>query len=151
MEFGEIDDSQDKVRISTKAGASYNVVDYLKPKVLLSVCFRGGLNIDKQINNDREQWRDNMVNVSKNIEDLIVHEIPVQVHRDTEIVSGSGLVNCPQKSEELLKQFPGATAIKLDCQDHKSSKTSSNPNMLSSVHDLKYAPTGTSRPTVQVK
>ena len=60
-----------------------------------------------------------------------VHEIYVQVHRDTEIVTGSDLVNCAQKSEELLKLFPGATAIKLDCQDHKSLKMSSNPNMLS--------------------
>ena len=51
-----------------------NVVDCLKPKVVLSVGFRGGLNIglgkvgdggisgklsavgDKQINNDQEQW-----------------------------------------------------------------------------------------------
>ena len=70
------------------------------------------------------------MNVSKNTEDLIVHEIHVQVHRDTEIVTGPELVNCPQKSEELLKQFPGATAIKLDCQGHKSLKTSSNLNML---------------------
>ena len=49
-------------------------MDYLKPKVVLSVGFRGGFNIglgkvgnvvisgklstvgDKQINNDREQW-----------------------------------------------------------------------------------------------
>ena len=60
-----------------------------------------------------------------------VHEIHVQVHRDTEIVTGSDLVNCPQKSEELLKQFPGATAIKLDCQGHKYLKTFSNPTMLS--------------------
>ena len=45
------------------------------------------------------------MNVSKNIEDLIVHEIHVQVHRDTEIVTSPDLLNCPQKSEELLKQF----------------------------------------------
>ena len=60
-----------------------------------------------------------------------VHEIHVQVYRDTEIVTSPELLNCPQKSEELLKQFPGATAIKRDCQGQKSLKTSSNQNILS--------------------
>ena len=126
-----------------------NVVDCLKPKVVLLVGFRDGLNIglgkvgyvvisgklwtvgDKQINNDREQWCGNTVNISKNIEDLIVHEIRVQIHRDTEIGTSPELVNYPQKSEELLKQFLGAPPIKLDWQGHKSLETSSNPNMLS--------------------
>ena len=75
-------------------------MDCLKSKTVLSVGFRGGLNIGlgkvgdvvisgklstfghKQINNYQEQWRGNTVNVSKNIKDLMVHEINVQVYRD---------------------------------------------------------------------
>ena len=128
-------------------------MDFLKPKTVLSIGFRGGLKIglgkvgdggisgklstvgDKQVNNDREQWCGNTVKVSKNIKDLLVNEIHVQVHRDTEIVTGSDLVNCPQKSEELLKQFPGATAIKLDCQGHKSLKMSSNSNIVDGTRE----------------
>ena len=126
-----------------------NVADCLKPKVVLSGGFRGELNVglgkfgyvvvsgklstvgDKQMNNDQEQWCGDTVNVSKNIKDLIVHEIHVQVHCDTEIVTSPELLNCSQKSEELLKQFPGASAIKRDCQGQKSLKTSSNQNILS--------------------
>ena len=96
-------------------------MDYLKPKAVLLVGFRGGLNIglgkvgvvviprklstvgDKQIDNDPEQWCGNTVNVSKNIEDRILNEIQVHDHRDTEIIAGQELVNSPQKSEELLK------------------------------------------------
>ena len=54
------------------------------------------------------------------LNDPEVHEI--QVHRDAEIVTGSELVNCSMKSEELLKIFPGATAIELEDISRKSFK-----------------------------
>ena len=97
---------------------------------------------DKQIINDREQWCGNTVNVSKNIGDLIKYAadgwkaplkdpevLEIQVHRDAEIVTGPELLKCPKKSEELLKMYPGATAIELEGQGHKSLKTSNCSNM----------------------
>ena len=99
---------------------------------------------DQKIINDREQWCGNTVNVSRYIGDLIKYAadgwkaplndpeaLEIQVHCDAEIVTGPELVKCPKKSEELLKMFPGATAIEHEGQGHKSLKTSSYMHMFS--------------------
>ena len=84
---------------------------------------------DKKTINDRPQWRGNTLNVSKNIGDQIKYAADgwkpplkdpesreVKVHRDAEVLTGPELENCPKESEELLKQFPEATAIEPEGQ-----------------------------------
>ena len=84
---------------------------------------------DKKTTNDRPQWCGNTLNVSKNIGGLIKYAADgwkpplkdpesreVKVHRDAVILTGPELENCPKESEELLKQFPEATAIEPEGQ-----------------------------------
>ena len=84
---------------------------------------------EKKSINDRPQWRGNILNVSKNIGGLIRYAADgwkppmkdpksreVKVHRDAVILTGPELENCPKESEELLKQFPEATAIEPEGQ-----------------------------------
>ena len=84
---------------------------------------------ENKIIDDRQQWCGNTINVSRNIGDLIrtaadgwraplldPEALKVEVHRDVEILSGPELANSPRECEELLKRFPGASAIEEEGQ-----------------------------------
>ena len=84
---------------------------------------------ETKITYDREQWCGNTLNVSKNIGDLIrsaadgwqvplsnPEALEVKVHRDAEVLTGLKLDSCPRRTEELLKQFPGAIAVEAEGQ-----------------------------------
>ena len=84
---------------------------------------------DKKIVCDEQQSDSRRLDVSKKIGNLIKSaadgwraplcdkEAPnPAVHRDGEILTGVYAENCPKKSEELLRQYPGALALDLGGQ-----------------------------------
>ena len=112
---------------------------------------------EQKIVNDCLQWCGTTSNASRNIGAHIksaadgwkaplndIEACRVQVHRNAEILTGLNLENCPEESEKLSKQFPGAIATEPAGQGKvcKLQKVVSNSNMAFSSANTSFAREG---------